>query len=735
MAQEPFGDAHTGQQPWYPQAQPVQDGPGRQDGGHYGQQPQDQAHWQQHTGYGAAGYGQAGYDQHGYDQAGYDQNGYGQAGYGQVGFDQNAYGHTEYDQYGYGQAGSGQTGYVEGGCVPGQPGQYDGRPQYQPLPEYPQYEQHPQHPQSPQYEQPPQYPEQAQQQYVPYAAPEHRSVGDALYVPAGAEYSVDGYVHLDDAEPEPVPVAEKGPEKRPRKAPTEPTTPEAGSARRTRTAGRRGGDGGPGTGAGSSSGSGNGSGNGSGDGLGNSPENGSGDGSQGGSSLSARARKAADAVLTGEHVPSRKALLVRAGAGVAALGVLVAAGLMVGAEGGGSAAASSGGEPGFTVAHTRAWSAQPAAAGQSAGDDTLVGSWLLADAVVRADGSGVRAYDRAGGKQTWSVEPPAAGAVPCGLSAGVNRAGLGAALFRPQADPKSPCSMVAVVDTKTGKTAWTKGLSDAKGSYSARVGVTEDKVVAIGDDRVVAWESADGKDVWQYTGQGKFCTLSGGVSGKTVLVASSCADSTPADQAVSLNIADGKVGWWRGLNNQPKTVTVLSAEPAVVLTTGDKPENDRVFAWGAAGDPAAEIPVVTDGGRLDVAHGTFAATPEVFFEGRTMVATLTPANGSGPTAAVGYDLDTGKQRWKVPTVAKGTVRAVGVDGGSLVLAADERRDQPAHLTRFPLTGGQEAAGGNFPPGTGSLLVSGRVLIGGGQVVVVPEHSTNYGTAAGYQAKD
>ncbi|SOB81430.1 outer membrane protein assembly factor BamB family protein [Streptomyces sp. 1331.2] len=686
MAQEPFGDARS-QQQWHPQ------GPADwQVGGSYGQQlqdpqqPQEQAHWQQQAGYGSLGYGQ----QPSYDQAGYGQPGYDQPGYGQAGYDRGGY------QGGHDQGAYGQTGYVEGGYVHG-PGPYGGQEQYQPYPG------HSGHGHSEYAGYPQQFPQYADQQqpYAPYPSPQEPA-GEGLYVPAGAEYSADGYVHIEEAEPEPAP---SDPEETSERAAESAAGP---GAARSRSAGRRGGDSGSGPGSAS--------------------------GSASGSSFSAKARKAADAVLTGEHVPSRKALLVRAGAGVAALGVLVAAGLMVGAEGGGSAAASSGGEPGFAVAHTRAWSAQPAATGQPAGDDTLVGSWLLADAVVRADGSGVHAYDRAGGKPTWSVEPPAAGAVPCGLSAGINQAGLGAVLFRPQADPKSPCVLVAAVDTKNGKTAWTKSVSEAKGAYSARIGVTEDKVIAIGDDRAVAWASADGADVWQYTGQGRFCTLSGGVSGKTVLVASSCADSTPADQAVALNTADGKVGWWRGLNNQPKTVTVLSAEPAVVLTTGDKPENDRVFAWGAAGDPAAEIPVVTGGGRLDVAHGAFAATPEVFFEGRTMVTTLTPANGGGPVAAVGYDLDTGKQRWKTPTTVKGTVRAVGIDGGSLVLAADERRDQPARLSRFPLVGGQEATGGNFPAGTGSLLVSGRVLIGGGQVVVVPEHSTNYGTAAGYQAK-
>ncbi|MER6366585.1 PQQ-binding-like beta-propeller repeat protein [Kitasatospora sp. NPDC001527] len=528
------------------------------------------------------------------------------------------------------------------------------------------------------------------QQYTPYIVVPQQPTGEELYVPAGAEYTTDGYVHLEpEPDPEPSPAAE--PEPVPAAAPA--PSRRAGRAGR---AGRRG--------------------------------------------FAAKARAAADTVVTAEHTPGRRTLLVRAGAGLAALGVLVAAGLMVSAQGDGSATDgnAAGAEPGFSAAHTRTWAAR-AADGASGGDDTLVGSWLLDGSVVRADATGVRAYDLADGRPVWAVDPPAAGAVPCGLSPTVNRAGLGAVLFRPQADPKSPCSLVAAVDTKDGRTAWTKPLTDTKGAYGAHVGVTDDKVIAVGDSHVVAWQSADGADVWQYTGQGRFCSLSGGVSGTTVLVASTCADSTPVDQAVALNTADGTVSWWRGLNNRPKTATVLSAEPPVVLTTGEKPEDDRVFAWGPDGDPAAGIPVAGAEGRLDVAHGSFSATPGVYFHDRTMVTTVSTAASAdgtaGPVAVVGYDLDTGKQRWRTTAREKGAARAVGVDGGALVLAVDERVDQPAHLSRFALDGGQEAVGGNFPPGTGSLLVSGRVLIGGGLVVAVPEHSTNFGTATGFRAKD
>ena len=503
-----------------------------------------------------------------------------------------------------------------------------------------------------------------------------------LYAPAGAEHSPDGYVPLEpdpapEALPLPVPVA---------------SAADAVTARAERPR----------------------------------------------PSLVGRARAVAESVVSAEHAPTPRALAVRAGAGVAALAVLVTAGFVVSGEssdgsGSGGAAAGGSGEKGFTAVHTRAWTAEPAAAPQPGADDTLIGSWLLGDSVVRAEAAGVRAYDLATGKATWTIDPPAAGAVPCGLSPAVNGSGLGAVLFRPQADPASPCTLVAAVDTKAGRTAWTKTLSDAKDHYSARIGVTDDKVIAVGDDKVLAWQSADGADVWQYTGQGKFCTLSGGVEGRTVLLHSSCADSAPTDQAVSLNTADGKVSWSKGLTNQPRTVTVLSAEPAVLVTTGEKPADDRIFAWGATGDPAAEIPVTTEDSRIDAMHGTFSATPGIFFQDHTMAVTLAPASG-GPVTIAAYDLTTGKQQWKTATAEKSKVRAVGLDNDALLLAADERLGQPARLSRFALASGQETLGGTFPQGTGSLLIAGRVLLGGGKVVAVPEHSATFGIAAAYQAK-
>ncbi|MCX4746027.1 PQQ-binding-like beta-propeller repeat protein [Kitasatospora sp. NBC_01287] len=448
------------------------------------------------------------------------------------------------------------------------------------------------------------------------------------------------------------------------------------------------------------------------------------------------ARGALGAVLATEGAPSRRTLAIRVAAGVAALGVLVTAGVVATSGSGTHHAAPAGppvADPGFAVAHNRIWAAQPAAAPPAGTDDTLIGSWLLPTALVRADGSGVHAYDLATGKPTWNLDAPAAGATPCDLSPTVNSAGIGGVLFHTQADPKSPCALLAAVDTKAGKVAWTKPLS-GNNPYSAQVAVTEDKVIAVGDDKVSAWSAANGQDAWQYGGQGKYCTLSGSASGATVLVHSSCVDSSPGDQAVALGAADGKPLWAKGLPSQPKTATVLSAEPAVMLTTGDQPTDDKLLAWGQNGDPAVAIPVTdpNGGGELNVGQGSFDALPGAFFQDHMLVTTL--AAPGGKTSVIAYDLGSGKQLWRTPVSEKGGVAAVGLDDGSLVLAAEERLDQPAHLSRFALASGQESVGGGFPHGTGSLLTSGRVLIGNDRVIAVPGHSATFGTASAYQAK-
>ncbi|MCD0483274.1 PQQ-binding-like beta-propeller repeat protein [Streptacidiphilus sp. ASG 303] len=456
----------------------------------------------------------------------------------------------------------------------------------------------------------------------------------------------------------------------------------------------------------------------------------------GGTPRPALADRLRAALTGGTDGPDRRTLAVRAAVGAGALAVLVAAGVYVaGGDDPGSPAASGGTAPapaGFSVDHTRAWAAPAAPAGA---DDALQGSWLLPGAVVRGDGSGVRAYDPASGRQLWTLQPPKPGAVPCGMSP-TAAAGTGAVLWTPRAGGKN-CTLLSAVDTATGRQKWTKTLSDTKDSYGARVMVNDTRVVAVGDSEAVGYEASSGKEKWSNAGRGKFCTLSGTGSGSTVLLHSSCADSSPKEQAVTLDAGSGRLVWWRGLGS-PRTVSVLSAEPAVVLTTGDKESDDKVRSWDGKGNPGAEIPVAQAGGaRLDVGHGSLDAAPGVFFSGTTLATALVPADGSTPAngSLTAVDLKSGRTLWRTTAKEKGKVQPVGIDGGALVVSTEERTDQPAHLSRFALADGGESAGGGFPKGTGSLLTAGRLLSADGTVVAVPAFTSTYGTSAtAYRAR-
>lgn len=427
--------------------------------------------------------------------------------------------------------------------------------------------------------------------------------------------------------------------------------------------------------------------------------------------------------------PGRRTLLTRLAIGGAALVVLVGAGIYVagsGGSGGGDTGTGAGtASSGFSVDHTKAWAAQPAAAGA---DDGLLGSWLVPKAVVRGDGTGVHAYDLTTGKQVWTAQTPKPGAVPCGMSPTVS-GGVGAVLFAPQAGSHS-CTLLSAVDTGTGKQKWTTTLAGTKGSYSARAMVNDGRVIAIGDSKAVGYDLATGKSKWENKGRGKFCTLSGAGSGNTVLVHSSCADSSPKEQIVALDAASGRLVWWRGLGT-PKTVTVLSAEPAVVLTTGSTEADDRIRSWDTKGNPGPEIPVTQATGRLDVEHGMLDATPTVFFSGTTMATALVPAGGGTPDHAslTAVDLKSGKTTWTAAAQEKGKAQPVGLDGDALVVATEERTDQSAHLSRFALADGKETAGGGFPKDTGSVLTAGRVLTSDGLVVAVPTFTSTYVTSA------
>ena len=678
---------------------------------------------------------QPGYGQPGYQQPEYGQSGYGQPGYGGPGYEQQA----APAQEGYPQA----PGYPPQAEQYGQDGNYPQQPGYQQPYGYADYqgytEQQPYAPEQPPYnaEQQQYGTEQpygaersysgeqsygAEQSYAggpqayaagqPYGAGAEQA-GESTATWSAAEMYQSAFGTPGEADVQDPSGAEAGGAESAQAAPSDATGPGGGSTRRSdRRPGR---DGAATAGTDASEGAG----------------------------LPGFARLLAAA--TGRTPGTdRKTFLVRAVLGAAALVVLGAAGFAVagGGSGGGKskAAADSADTANLAAAHTKAW-AVPADAGSAAGNDGLIGSWLLTNAVVRGDGMGVTAYSTTGGSKLWSVAPPVAGAVPCAMSPTADSSGVGAVLFQAKPGSGQACSLLVAVDTTTGQKKWSATVSTAGTTAPTSVMVNDTRLVVVGASGAVGYDVATGQQSWTYAGPGKYCVLQGAGTADTVLLQTTCADTNPKQQVVSLDAGTGKLGWWRGLPATAASYTVLSATPAVVSVHMTAPAQDTLMSFSAQGDSQATIPVAQVGGQLDSVHGSFDPDPALFFQGSTMFAELSPTTTAttttpgGATAAAttsgvvtAFDLATGKQLWQTAPAEKGQSALVGVDGSGAVVATEERIGQPARLSHFDLTTGKESAGGAFPKATDSLLTAGRVLYNSSLVVVLPQFTSTYGTA-------
>lgn len=437
----------------------------------------------------------------------------------------------------------------------------------------------------------------------------------------------------------------------------------------------------------------------------------------------------------------RRTFLTRAAVGVVALTVVVVVGAVVAGHGAdkgpkqssGTAASGPKQTADLGTAHVKAWAAPADAAdGSSAPDDGLLGAWITGQTVVRGDGQGVTAYSLTDGHQLWHLTAPHAGAVPCAMSASANGSGLGAVVFQAKPGSSSPCTIVVAVDTATGKTAWTATLPKAGTSPAASVMVNDTRVVAVNGTEAIGYAATTGKQSWTYQGRGKYCALAGGGSGDTVLLQTTCADTSPKEQAVTVDAGTGKMQWWRGLPSEAASYTVLSASPAVIGVHMSDPAKDTLLALDTKGTVTATIPAAQTGGTLDDTHGAFAPQPALFFQGTTVVTALVPAaqaSGGNSSTVVAFDLATGRQLWRTQATEKGQSVPVGTDGTQAVVATEERVGQPARLADYDLTTGQETPGATFPTGTGSLLTASRILYQGAKVVAFPQYTTPYKTAA------
>ncbi|MFJ9842233.1 PQQ-binding-like beta-propeller repeat protein [Kitasatospora sp. NPDC101155] len=302
----------------------------------------------------------------------------------------------------------------------------------------------------------------------------------------------------------------------------------------------------------------------------------------------------------------------------------------------------------------------------------LLGVWGAGQTAVRADSTGITAYNLSDGKQAWNIPVPSGSKELCTASYSHNSKNIVAVSFN---TGDYDCSTIGAVDISSGKLLWSvKATADRLSSPTLSV---TDKVVAVGP--VGALNIDNGQPVWQLKGRGKDCTVYGATAGSQIAITDRCYDVSPKSVLQIVNAETGQPA------SSPITLTgtiervdkVVSTQPLVVLMTGG-PNGDYILPFDKDNKPGNQMSTKEAGSDSLRLSGQSDAISSNVVSGTTLYVQITGSK-SGINA---YDLNTGKRIWSTTGSADSNdMRLVSgtTKDGKVRAIVSQGYDKPAKL--------------------------------------------------------
>jgi outer membrane protein assembly factor BamB len=281
--------------------------------------------------------------------------------------------------------------------------------------------------------------------------------------------------------------------------------------------------------------------------------------------------------------------------------------------------------------------------------ERLHASWLVGDAVIRAQSDGVIAYAVADGAQLWGLPVPA-GKTVCTASltapTGVALIAYGAA---------KGCDTVAGVDLTTGALTFSAKIAvpEVTGRQTPEppmINQADGGIAVVRAEKVITgFDLATGRTRWTRRAE-KGCYLQDdlGTTGDTTLISQGCGYRTP-DRLIALNAATGAVRWNTPLPTGRLTTEIISARPAVIkmITAAE----GTYVSFDDHGVKLAEIPEKVDGMLLDnreIGLELRKGQPRyrMWAVGTTLFTPVLTKGDSDEGQVAAFDLTTGKLRWR-----------------------------------------------------------------------------------------
>ncbi|MFJ4845542.1 PQQ-binding-like beta-propeller repeat protein [Streptomyces sp. NPDC088733] len=336
-----------------------------------------------------------------------------------------------------------------------------------------------------------------------------------------------------------------------------------------------------------------------------------------------------------------------------------------------------------------------------AADDTLVGSWVTRELLIRASTrGGIRAYRLSDGSEAWKASlPRSAAGVPCAMSPTLSKNGTGTVAFGTDANS---CTSLAGVDAATGRILWTSPLVDRghRTATSARTYLQGEVATIVSGNFLGGLDIRTGRTVWGYRARGDYCNVRASGSAGVVLVDDYCADH--ADQ-FTLRAFDGRTGkllWAHRQRTHTDVLHAFSGSPLIASLHTPDEDSTRVFtASGGSRKLAVGDSQTMTGNDTDADHSARLV-------GDVLV---TPALGADHLEVDAFDVTTGAKLWTLHSAALATAVA-GDDAVYAVSSAGSPQ-----LVRLEPRTGEVTPVAALPP-----EVAGSGVVGTGTVYVLPD---------------
>ncbi|MFJ1678398.1 PQQ-binding-like beta-propeller repeat protein [Streptomyces sp. NPDC088251] len=351
------------------------------------------------------------------------------------------------------------------------------------------------------------------------------------------------------------------------------------------------------------------------------------------------------------------------------------------------------------------------------------GPWVFGDTVVRGMYRTLSGYSVADGEQRWSLK---FGANICAVPNEASTDGkLVIGLMNGTSD-NADCAELQMVDLRTGKAGWKKSV-DRKGVQDLlsdlAMGISGG-VVTFGRTSVSnAYRVADGTEL--NIEQPGNCRPFAFASGPRMIAATSClTDDADVhnDQVQEFDPATGKPKWTYKVKTGWQVDHFYSVSPLVVSlkkrgqwgivalnengTYRSQMTGKGDYAVRCADEYAATVR------NIDGCIGA-AADANTFYLATKQVTSDTAPNN----AVVAFDLDTGKQKWRVESPAGQTVQPLRMAGSDLLVQIEATYRKSGGLATVAPSGGALRTVLRYPASTSrveSSLFLPRVVYTGGR---------------------